>query len=194
MATTDRKLMERQLRHLADHDYLTDLLNRRGFEAALSRHAAHGARYGPAGALLLVDIDRFKGVNDTFGHHVGDHVIVAVANVLRGRLRTTDVLARLGGDEFALILDHVEEGDAREVADALVRAVRAEPIVGPGGEQLSVTASIGVALFASDHTTDEVLRRADAALYAAKTSGRDQWASCDAETTTALPAASHESF
>ncbi len=112
---TERKRVEAHLQHMADHDPLTGLLNRRRFEQELDRHVAHAQRYGTEGAVIVLDVDRFKQVNDAYGHSTGDRVITSVARVLRRRLRTTDTLARLGGDEFAVLLpkaDHRKPGSS----------------------------------------------------------------------------------
>src|SRR5262249_36019941 len=101
---TERRRFEDRLRHLADHDPLTGLLNRRSFEREVERPLAHCRRYGANGALIVLDLDHFKYVNDSYGHSAGDELIVAVADALRMRLRETDVVARLGGDEFAALL------------------------------------------------------------------------------------------
>ena len=100
---TDRKRAEERLKELADHDSLTGLLNRRRFDEELRLTLLRLRRHGGQATLLLIDLDRFKGVNDTYGHKTGDEVLVAVAAALRERLRETDVVARLGGDEFAAI-------------------------------------------------------------------------------------------
>ncbi|HWI73075.1 MAG TPA: diguanylate cyclase, partial [Baekduia sp.] len=165
---TERREYEARLRHLADHDPLTGLLNRRGFEGALSAHVARSRRYGPAGALLVLDLDGFKTVNDTRGHHVGDELLVEIAEALRERLRETDVLARLGGDEFAVLLPVEQAPQAAVVAGALVAVVRER------GASVGVTASAGVAVLDDAIVTgDELLVRADRAMYAAKGAGRD---------------------
>src|SRR5204863_220837 len=101
---SDRRRHDEQLHFLAHHDTLTGLLNRRGFTRELDRHASHAERYGPDGALLVFDLDSFKHVNDTCGHEAGDDVITGVAEVMRRRLRASDVLARFGGDEFAVLI------------------------------------------------------------------------------------------
>jgi diguanylate cyclase (GGDEF)-like protein/PAS domain S-box-containing protein len=165
---TELKDAESRLAHLADHDPLTGLLNRRGFTAALRRHAALVRRYGPDGALLMVDLDEFKRVNDTYGHQGGDEVIVAVAARLLHTLRDSDVAARLGGDEFAVLLTRGGQADAETVAGRIVRAAR------EGSRDRAVTVSVGVALF--DGSPGEiVLGNADRAMYAAKAAGRDRW-------------------
>ena len=112
---TERRRHEAELRHMADHDPLTGLLNRRSFERELERHVAYVERYGPKGAAIVLDLDHFKTINDTLGHSAGDELIVRVAHALRSRLRESDVLARLGGDEFAILLPEAtpEEADAR---------------------------------------------------------------------------------
>ena len=174
---TERREYEERLRHLADHDPLTGLLNRRGFERALEAHVARTRRYGPAGALLVVDLDGFKDVNDTLGHHAGDQLIVACAAALRERLRETDVLARLGGDEFAVLLPVETAPEAAVVAQALVDVVR-ERATGFGGRRAGdVTASIGVAVVdAATAGGGELMVGADLAMYEAKEAGRDQFA------------------
>jgi diguanylate cyclase (GGDEF)-like protein/PAS domain S-box-containing protein len=170
---TERKRYEERLRHLADHDPLTGLLNRRSFERALERHVTSIRRYGATGALLVIDLDGFKHVNDTLGHASGDEVLVSCALALRSRLRGSDVLARLGGDEFAVLLPRGSEEDAIAAAEALVEVIRAAG----GTSQARVSASVGVATF-DDITAmaDAVLVRADRAMYEAKAAGRDRYA------------------
>jgi diguanylate cyclase (GGDEF)-like protein/PAS domain S-box-containing protein len=167
---TDRKRFERQLEHLVDHDPLTGLLNRRGFEAELDRQTAHVSRYGPAGALLVIDLDHFKEVNDTLGHNAGDQVIVAAADCLRATVRHTDIVARLGGDEFAVILPHASCDAAELVAAKVVRALRDHVTDSP---QSHVTGSVGVAPFDSELTGEQVVMNADRSMYEAKQRGRD---------------------
>ncbi|MEA2136427.1 MAG: hypothetical protein QOC68_4336, partial [Solirubrobacteraceae bacterium] len=121
---TDRRRHEAELRHMADHDPLTGLLNRRSFERELERHVAYVDRYGPKGAAIVLDLDHFKTINDTLGHSAGDELIVRVAQLLRSRLRESDVLARLGGDEFAILLPEASSEEADGVAAAVLEAVR----------------------------------------------------------------------
>jgi len=158
---------EERLRHLADHDALTGLANRRRLEAALSEHLARCERYGPEGAVLLLDIDHFKTVNDTEGHAAGDQLLKDVADVLRRDLRDSDTLARLGGDEFAVLLPKADSRQAIRVAAKLVGAVR------------DIGATISVGAVASERldrfTVDEALAKADHAMYNAKTAGRDRF-------------------
>ena len=171
---TDRKRYEDKLQDLADHDSLTGLLNRRSFGRALNSHAALTGRYGAEGALLLLDLDHFKYVNDTFGHQRGDEVIVRAAELLRERLRESDVLARLGGDEFAVMLPKADADRANVVAQDLLQALRDEPIGLPRNLARSMTASIGIASFDADLSGEDVLVNADLAMYDAKEAGRDR--------------------
>ncbi len=174
---TERRRFEHELRHLADHDPLTGLYNRRRFEQELDRQVSEVARYGPRGALLVLDLDHFKYVNDALGHHAGDELILSVAATLRGRLRESDILARLGGDEFAVLLPNVDEGGATRVAGDLVRAIRDEAAVGGSDRRRRVTTSVGVApIRAGDVTGEELLIAADLAMYDAKEAGRDRFA------------------
>ena len=167
---TARRSQEAELRHLADHDPLTGLLNRRSFERALDQHLARVRRYGVQGALLMIDLDGFKAVNDQHGHGTGDAVLAGVGERLRARLRTSDLLARLGGDEFAALLPVADRAEAEHVARIAVEVVRdLSPEQGP-----PVTASVGAAVLAEPELTAHVVQRqADRAMYAAKRAGRD---------------------
>ncbi len=160
----ERASAEARLRHMADHDALTGLLNRRRFEEELGRHIAHGRRYGMDGALLMLDLDDFKRVNDNFGHRRGDYVLISVAMTLLLRLRETDVVARFGGDEFAVLMPVGGVEEATELADVLTAAIAAD-VPTPGGP---LSASVGIALFGDLTTGDEMLSRADDAMYAQK--------------------------
>ena len=175
---TERRLHEDQLQHLADHDPLTGLRNRRSFEQALETQLACVERYGPEGALIMLDLDHFKAVNDTFGHLAGDEVLESVAMALRRTLRASDTIGRLGGDEFAVLLPKADLCEARIVAAKLSECVRAEGLrLQAGGPGHPVTASVGVVVLAAEHrTVAEASAAADAAMYAAKTAGRDHYA------------------
>jgi diguanylate cyclase (GGDEF)-like protein/PAS domain S-box-containing protein len=163
---TERRRLERRLRHLADHDALTGLINRRRFQEELERHLAEGRRYGLGGALLVLDLDGFKEVNDNHGHSAGDHVLCEVAEVLRSRLRESDIVARLGGDEFAVLLPRETAEEAELVCRALERAIPAEVAVPADGR---IEVSVGFAPFADGvESVDDVLTAADASMYAAK--------------------------
>ncbi len=172
--TTERVRYEERLRHLADHDQLTGLFNRRRFDEQLKRELARAGRYASHSAVLSIDVDNFKGINDSAGHAAGDAVLVQVAGVLANRFRSTDVVARLGGDEFAVLLSAVEVDEARAAAEDLLTEIRNSP-ASYGGRPFRISASIGVNAFESDDATaGEVLVNADLAMYAAKTSGRDR--------------------
>lgn len=166
----------------ASQDPLTGLKNRRRFEEDLRAELARSHRYRVAGALLMLDLDHFKQVNDTLGHPAGDRVLAEIASVLRARARETDVLARIGGDEFAIVLPRCEPAEAEEVSGEVIAAIRermsTEPEVPP------ITASVGIAVFGVGErlSYETVLDRADAALYAAKGSGRDRMKTFDEST------------
>jgi diguanylate cyclase (GGDEF)-like protein len=162
-----------ELARQASQDSLTGLKNRRRFEEDLRTELARSHRYGVAGALLMLDLDHFKQVNDTLGHPAGDRVIAEIAAVLRGRTRETDVLARLGGDEFAIVLPRCDLTEAQEVAEEIATAVRERMRAEDGVP--SITVSIGIAPFGTGLrlSYESVLSRADTAMYAAKGSGRD---------------------
>jgi diguanylate cyclase (GGDEF)-like protein len=162
-----------ELRRQASHDSLTGLKNRRRFDEELQAELARSHRYGVAGAVLMLDLDHFKQVNDTLGHAAGDRVIAEVAEVLRDRARETDVLARLGGDEFAVILPRCDLEAARSVASELRDAIREHLAAEDGAPRITV--SIGIAPFdaATPLSSESILARADSAMYAAKGAGRD---------------------
>jgi diguanylate cyclase (GGDEF)-like protein len=173
----DRRRHESELQYLADHDPLTGLLNRRAFERSLEEHLARGERYGHAGAVLVVDLDDFKGVNDTLGHSAGDELIGRVAGALASRLRESDTLARLGGDEFAVLTPVGDCAEAERLAQLLLGVVRREHAPrGPGGPERPITASIGLAPLegAQPISAEEALINADLAMYDAKEAGRDR--------------------
>jgi diguanylate cyclase (GGDEF)-like protein/PAS domain S-box-containing protein len=173
---TERRSYEERLKHLADHDPLTGLFNRRAFEAALEGHLATCRRYGASGALLVLDLDGFKMVNDTLGHGAGDELIISCARVLCDRLRESDVIARLGGDEFAILLPTQDQPEAETVAQALVDAVRRRTAAIADSHPGRVTASIGVAMFGEGNlSADEMLVNADLAMYEAKEAGRNRY-------------------
>ncbi len=169
----DRKRLHQEMERLAQQDSLTGLGNRRRFEQEVEAEMARARRQVTPGALLLIDVDHFKLVNDSRGHLAGDKVLKQIAEVLSERLRESDSLARLGGDEFAILLPDTGLREARLVAESLTRAIRE----GTESEGVaSVTASIGVALFDGDPRLDvhTVIAEADLAMYAAKDDGRDR--------------------
>ncbi len=178
---SERRRYEQRLAHLADHDVLTGLLNRRRFDEAMQQQLDRCARYGYRGAMLLLDLDNFKEVNDTLGHAVGDQLLVSVATILRNNLRVGDVVARLGGDEFAVLMSEADRAGAETVAAGLVESVR-DHTATLDGVSRRVTASIGVVTFAGAFEHDEdPLTLADMLMYDAKDAGRDQYAVLDDE-------------
>ena len=163
----------RILQRQASQDPLTGLKNRRRFEEDLRTELARSRREKTTGALLMLDVDNFKQVNDTLGHPTGDKVIEEIAGVLDGRMRETDVLARVGGDEFAVVLPRCEREEAAAVGDEITRAVRDHV---PAEEGIPrITISVGIAMFGvgADLTFEEAMADADQAMYAAKAGGRD---------------------
>ncbi len=165
----DRKRAEVDLRHLADHDALTGLWNRRRFEEELGAALGRGKRYGGSAALLVLDLDRFKSINDAHGHRAGDEALRHVARALLGRLRTTDSVGRLGGDEFAVLMAQLPTEGAEEVAASLVAAIQ-DTGFAFAGHEIHVGASVGLTFLPVDSldTVDEAMSRADTGLYAAK--------------------------
>ena len=167
-----RKRIERRLQRLADRDALTDLWNRRHFERDLAAQVARSRRHGERAALLLLDLDHFKDVNDSFGHRVGDALLRKVADGLRARLRASDVAARLGGDEFAVLLPGATPAQGEAVAHDLVDVVRDAQVLA-GEVEVSASASVGLAMIDRDvATADDAFVAADTAMYQAKAEGR----------------------
>lgn len=173
---TEQALNERRIAHLAQHDLLTGLANRALFSEKLDEAAKRLQRHGSTFTVLMLDLDKFKQVNDTLGHPVGDQLLVQVAQRLSSSLRDTDVLARLGGDEFAIIQENEADQDEGAIGLALRIIALIEQPFDLNGNQVSIGTSIGVA-FAPRHGTDAetLLQRADLALYAAKTGGRNDY-------------------
>jgi len=172
---TERHLSEQRIYRLAHYDVLTGLPNRALFQERLEQGLIHHRRRRAALALLFLDLDRFKRVNDSLGHAAGDRLLQIVAGRLAECVRESDTVARLGGDEFTIILDSIgAPEDATRVARKILAAL-AEPAL-VAGHELFVTSSIGIALFPRDaEDTQTLLRHADAAMYLAKERGRDNW-------------------
>ncbi len=165
-------------RRAAITDGLTGLRSRRFFEQALHAEAAVARRSGRPLAMLLLDIDHFKSVNDTYGHHGGDRVLVEVAERLRSLARPGDLVARYGGEEFVILLPGAGPADTRQIAERICRGIAAAPIAVGGTRQHRVTVSVGAAGMASTGPDiDELVLAADRALYTAKNAGRNQVAS-----------------
>ena len=172
---SEQKRREAELAHLAHHDTLTGLFNRRRFQEELDGRLAQVRRYRTQGALLFIDVDGLKAINDTFGHQTGDTFLRDLAALFRSQLREVDILARFGGDEFAILLSTPDAQRAPAVAERLLQTVRQHVTV-VAGRSLRCTISIGIALIPQHGSTpNEVLEHADLALYQAKTEGRNQY-------------------
>lgn len=154
-----------ELEARADVDPLTDVLNRRGFDRELARSLAYVKRYGASAALVLIDLDGFKAVNDSYGHAAGDALLKAVASRLVSRVRASDIVARLGGDEFAVLMWNLDDpcmvGKARDLEDAIAAASL-------GDVSVSIGASAGSVPLDAHKTPGQVLDAADKAMYARK--------------------------
>lgn len=175
LALDESKKANEMIAHMAEHDALTGLLNRRRFQKELDKWGLYALRYQRGAALLFIDLDKFKFVNDTYGHHAGDQYLTAISDLLWNALRTTDTVARWGGDEFAVLLPETSKNAAIEVANKLL-GIFHETKFDIEGHELRPSASIGMALF-PDHSEDfgELILFADAAMYEAKNAGRNCW-------------------
>jgi diguanylate cyclase (GGDEF)-like protein/PAS domain S-box-containing protein len=175
---SERRRAEEQIEYQAYHDALTLLPNRLLFRDRLTIALAHARRQQTALAVMFLDLDRFKDVNDTLGHSLGDELLRAVAGILQRAVRDGDTIARMGGDEFTILLDDIGSAeDAAKTAQKLLDALRAPVPV--GGHELFVTASIGIALYPEDGDSAELLlKNADTAMYRAKESGRNSYRLC----------------
>jgi diguanylate cyclase (GGDEF)-like protein len=162
-----------QLQASADTDFLLDILNRRGFERELNRSIAYIKRYHANGALIVLDVDRLKPINDAYGHAAGDQVLKAIVAVLSSQVRSSDVIGRLGGDEFALLLWNLSETDAKAKAASLEQAVDRLAFVF-GGSTITTGASAGVAILGPHAEAGKALEEADSAMYLRKAQRRHE--------------------
>jgi diguanylate cyclase (GGDEF)-like protein len=161
-----------QMEQVALRDPLTGLFNRRHFLAAVANRIAHAARYGDQIALVFVDVDGLKSINDRYGHAAGDAVLIAIATHLSAETRESDVVARIGGDEFALLLDHVDLAAAQAKTASLSDGV--SRICCPhGATLLPVSAAFGIAMLSAEDDAAQILERADSAMYRAKRADTD---------------------
>lgn len=156
-----------QLEQLADTDTLTPLPNRRRFLRELERTVGQANRHGTPAALLYIDLNSLKAINDRHGHFAGDAALIHVAKLLAGLIRSTDMAARVGGDEFGLILDHLDHDSAIDTAERIGRCIAASPL-DIGGNLVRLEASIGTATIMRGDTVDDVMQRADRNMYLAK--------------------------
>jgi diguanylate cyclase (GGDEF)-like protein/PAS domain S-box-containing protein len=172
---TEQKQREAELAHQAFHDPLTGLPNRLLFNDRLQQELERAERYGRQVAVLYLDLDDFKGINDLFGHPVGDQVLVTLAQRYRDTLRSIDTVARLGGDEFVVLLPALhDESDAAYVAQRLLAALR--DVIMVEGHAVLLSGSIGIALSRPGEPGPELIERADQALYEAKETGKNHYA------------------
>jgi diguanylate cyclase (GGDEF)-like protein len=162
-----------ELEASADQDFLLDIPNRRGFERELNRAIAYIKRYHASGALIALDVDRLKPINDAYGHAAGDEVLKAIVAVLLRHVRSSDVIGRLGGDEFALLLWNLSETDARAKAASLEQAIDALSFTFRG-RNISAGASAGVAILGAHAEVSKALEEADSAMYLRKAQRRHE--------------------
>jgi diguanylate cyclase (GGDEF)-like protein len=156
-----------QLDALAHQDSLSDLPNRRGFMRTLERVIDRVKRYGEHAALLFVDLDGLKMINDNFGHCAGDEALIQVSRLLVGGVRKSDLVARIGGDEFAILVSHVESADAHDTAERLVDLI-ADCDFTHDGQPLPLSVAIGVGMIEADDSPEAAIARADAEMYRRK--------------------------
>jgi len=162
-----------QLQASAETDFLLDILNRRGFERELTRAIAYIKRYHASAALIVLDVDRLKPINDEFGHGAGDEVLKAIVGVLKAQVRASDVIGRLGGDEFALLLWNLNETEARAKAAVLEQAIDRLAFLF-GKSRVMAGASTGVAMLGTQAETGKALEAADSAMYQRKAQRRHE--------------------
>ncbi|WP_421852767.1 GGDEF domain-containing response regulator [Marinomonas sp.] len=180
IADMRRRLVESNLvlEELASTDHLTGVANRRSFELMLDREMSFTRRYGVPMACAMFDLDKFKTVNDTFGHDAGDAVLVEVVNRIKGILREGDVIGRLGGEEFGIVLPNIQESEVLAIFERYRFIVAERPVLYEGVE-IPITASIGVAMYTGKlEDKAAVLKRADESLYEAKNTGRNKVVYC----------------
>lgn len=183
---TRRKQQEAALRHQANTDNLTGISNRSSFLQALEQELERFHRYPNPAAILMIDLDHFKKVNDNYGHPAGDRVLKGFAHLTNGTLREVDRFGRLGGEEFAILLPDTDAAGALRYAERLRNNIASATFSTEQGD-ISVTISIGISLFqADDQTVQTIISRADNALYRAKQQGRNR---CELNTTAAIPSA-----
>ncbi|MBC7861027.1 MAG: EAL domain-containing protein, partial [Burkholderiaceae bacterium] len=172
---TQRKAAEDNIRHLAYHDTLTDLPNRFSLHERMTQSIAFAQRFEQSLAVMLIDLDRFKAINDTLGHNVGDQLLIQVAKRLSGAVRESDIVARLGGDEFVVVLSGIDaRADVVALAAALVNSIAAPYSI--AGHELRTSPSVGICLYPQDATEiGDLIKNADIAMYHAKAAGRGHY-------------------
>jgi len=172
--TAELAKLAREFEYQAYHDELTDLANRKTFDRQLQSSIIHTRRHGGQLAVIFLDLDRFKMINDSLGHAIGDRLLIEIAQRLSGCLRETDTLSRLGGDEFAVLLTDIDTSGIAQVASKLIHTIN-EPIT-VEGYNLHVSTSIGISVFPDDgDNADAILKNADTAMYRSKDQGRNRF-------------------
>ncbi|HEY4542542.1 MAG TPA: EAL domain-containing protein [Noviherbaspirillum sp.] len=172
---TDQKLAEERIQHLATHDVLTGLPNRARFSQLLAESIAQARNAHARFAVLFIDLDRFKHINDTLGHEAGDRLLREVTARFRGAMRTTDVIARLGGDEFVVLVRELDDSARASAVARKLLAAATQPVM-LAGRECRVTASIGIAMYPQDGEDEQTLmKNADIAMYFAKEEGKDNF-------------------
>ena len=176
LALEEAEKANETIAHMAEHDALTGLLNRRRFQKELEKWTQYALRYQRCAALMFIDLDKFKFVNDSYGHSAGDLYLKAVSKLLSKALRNTDIVARWGGDEFAVLLPETPKDAATAVANKLLALFNGTEMDLGGGHSMQPSASVGIALF-PEHSADldGLVVYADAAMYEAKACGRNCW-------------------
>ena len=173
IVTLLRELFDEVSRHEVGMDVLTRLLNRRFLPTIFKREITHAARAGTPLSALLIDVDKFKQINDTWGHNTGDEILRKVAGAFYDNVRTCDYVFRYGGDEFLIVLTEITEADALRIAERIRKRVEKIKISAPTGEAISLSLSIGVAMFNGHPDYEPLIQAADEALYGAKRRGRN---------------------
>ena len=179
---TELQSLNEELRRLTITDPMTGLHNRRHFDAIMETDLALSRRHNEVSSIIIIDLDHFKNINDTFGHKTGDRVLIHVANILKSNLRKTDAICRIGGEEFAVISRRAGIEDAMTVGEKLRKAVEMNPLQA-GKNCISLTISIGISSLSSTNQNtqpDDIFRKADAALYFSKEHGRNRVTHYDA--------------
>ncbi len=175
---TEKKIAEEVIEHLAYHDALTDLPNRTLFMNTLKTNLSYAKRHELIGAIMFMDVDNFKEINDEFGHHIADLILQGIASRVKSKLRKEDTIARIGGDEFVIMIAGLSEGEIRVKEEIAIVAKKILKTVGKSFDintkQLKVTCSIGIVLFPdASQSEEELLRKADLAMYQAKKAGKN---------------------
>jgi diguanylate cyclase (GGDEF)-like protein len=172
----DNVLLHEEAQRLSITDGLTGLWNYRYFTMSVTKEIERASRFGRPLALLMLDLDHFKAVNDSFGHQRGDAVLVELAGRIRAEARDVDTVARYGGEEIVVVLPETDEAGARQAAERFCSAVRRRPFGEPGSQPIRLTISAGVAVYPGHGSSaSALLAAADAALYESKRAGRDTW-------------------